>query len=439
MRTTTTSVTKTCPDCGTLNKVLIITSGIPPRWRIGCSGCHRTIFGAPDHVSPPRSAQIVRLPVPAMRARRELSPSGVGPGRLSRFGRHAALPAIAGRRRQELPRHLRAIRASARVSTGVSLAAICGIVLASIVLQGEPATGVATGGGAPAGSLPASTAQVAAAQVTAAQGTDSQVGVPQAAGGQPTAAQPAGATGLAEAGNARPPAPVYSYPRLSAPSGPTIPGVPDEATAAAGDPGIASIVDLRRPIKGAYPDPREGMGILAEADRRRTDIAAVAEDELGLSAGKRREVQLRLRLARHDPQSIDGVFGPVTRSAIAEWQREAGIPATGYVDEAALALLADTTETEYRAWRTAEKARRDAQQVAAATPLPRPDRAVADDCARHLSGEVAYGQSVRCDFRGLRESIGTLGGALAGLFDTDTPGRSPLAQSRENRHRPGGA
>lgn len=403
MRTTTTSITKTCPACGAVNTLVIMTAGVPPRWRIGCSGCGHDIVGTsgPSAVerTAERSAEIVRLPVPAVRRSRELRPAGQGRSAV-------LLPAISERRRHETARRLRVIRASAHASTGVSLAAVCGIVLVAFVLEREPAPAAAPSG-------------LHVMEGTQLLASDSDP--PRALAGQ------------------RPP--LYLYPRLSVPSGPAIPGVPESATAAAGDPGIASLVDFKRRMPDIYPDPRAGMMVqeMAARDEAEIAVAAAAEDEeaLALSAGKRREVQRRLQLARHDPRAIDGVFGPMTRTAIAEWQSQAGLPATGYLDRSALALLVEQTQADYRAWRTAERAREEREQVAAAgrRPLRRPT--AMDRCARQGSGEVAYGQSVRCDFKGLRESFGSLRENLAGLFDRPEP--SPWRRQADERRRPGGA
>lgn len=49
--------------------------------------------------------------------------------------------------------------------------------------------------------------------------------------------------------------------------------------------------------------------------------AAATEAALDLTRAQRREVQIRLALLGFDPRGIDGLFGPDTRAAIAQWQR----------------------------------------------------------------------------------------------------------------------
>ena len=65
----------------------------------------------------------------------------------------------------------------------------------------------------------------------------------------------------------------------------------------------------------------------------------VVEEDLGLSAATRRQIQLGLRSAGFDPGGADGLFGPRTRAAIRRWQQSRGGRATGYLDDAAVAAL----------------------------------------------------------------------------------------------------
>lgn len=52
---------------------------------------------------------------------------------------------------------------------------------------------------------------------------------------------------------------------------------------------------------------------------------------LGLTLAERREVQRRLTLLGYDTRGADGVFGANSRRAIAAWQRDEGLRATGYL------------------------------------------------------------------------------------------------------------
>lgn len=66
-----------------------------------------------------------------------------------------------------------------------------------------------------------------------------------------------------------------------------------------------------------------------------------AEADLALSLETRRSIQGNLALLDHDPQGIDGIFGPNTRTAIQAWQETAGLEETGYLTTTQIARLAD--------------------------------------------------------------------------------------------------
>lgn len=125
--------------------------------------------------------------------------------------------------------------------------------------------------------------------------------------------------------------------------------------------------------------------------------AATAETEraLALDRNARREIQVRLRLAGHDPGGADGVFGPRTRAALSGWQEATGQPVSGYLNEAQRDRLVGETEAAYAEWQESRPAR-TAQQ---------PQRAQyyrgADGCLRDRYGRRVGGQSLRCDLRGL--------------------------------------
>lgn len=190
-------------------------------------------------------------------------------------------------------------------------------------------------------------------------------------------------------------------------------------TAGAGRPAVASYRQLadslvialhpRKPgEQPPYPDPRAGPEQTVPAGE---EAAAMAEQRLDLSAGVRREVQRRLALAGFDPHHFDGVIGPATRAALREWQGASSIPATGYLNASTLASLRDQTAEDYRAMLAANKtrARQQAKRTVLTSPIPQVSPRQADECSRTPTGEIVYGEGVRCDFRGLRQSI-------AGLF-----------------------
>ena len=70
-------------------------------------------------------------------------------------------------------------------------------------------------------------------------------------------------------------------------------------------------------------------------------LRAAVEASLGLERGERWLVQLGLAATGYDLGSIDGLFGPRTRKAIRQFQRDLGVEDTGYLDsEQSTVLLA---------------------------------------------------------------------------------------------------
>lgn len=202
------------------------------------------------------------------------------------------------------------------------------------------------------------------------------------------------------------------------------------AAAVIGDPGVASLIDLKRRLPEVYPDPREGMMARELASFRAAAAAEASEAELALSAQRRREVQRRLLLAGHDPMGVDGVFGPATRAAIAAWQREVGIPASGHLGERGLALLEDRTEQAFLEWKSRSRHAEPAQAAPAVAQQPGTEVVTSDRCRRDDGGEIAFGSNFRCDVAGLRQSLGALRQNLDSLF---RGGDAPPAASPPGR------
>lgn len=139
----------------------------------------------------------------------------------------------------------------------------------------------------------------------------------------------------------------------------------------------------------------------------------VREAALDLDRAERRAVQRRLALAGHDAGVPDGVFGPVTREAIAAYQRNEGLAGTGYVEPATLALLAEQTEEAYRKALAADRRERSRRQrsglaEAEIAPVPAPRETDGDGCRRSSDGSVIGHQGIGCDIRGLGEGFGRL-------------------------------
>jgi len=113
----------------------------------------------------------------------------------------------------------------------------------------------------------------------------------------------------------------------------------------------------------AYPDGRFAPLARAALDR----IAAAPEtleNALGLTRAQRRTVQEELTLLGFNTRGIDGIFGPGTRAAISGWQRDRGLPATGFLDADQRALLAADAERRRAALAEQERRAQAAREAA---------------------------------------------------------------------------
>ena len=186
---------------------------------------------------------------------------------------------------------------------------------------------------------------------------------------------------------------------------------------------------------GAAPVLAEAPPALVQADRAAADVPPVedssapapvtvaeapsplwvAADEsseavLTLSRAERKDVQRRLALAGFDPRGFDGVFGPRTREAIADFQAAWGFPATGYLDTAVHAELAARTEEAYAA--LASQAASEPRGAPELAPVARERQVAANGtagCARDADGRIVERQSLGCDLKGLAEKVVSLG------------------------------
>ena len=71
--------------------------------------------------------------------------------------------------------------------------------------------------------------------------------------------------------------------------------------------------------------------------------ARAAEEALGLNALTARVIEQRLDALGLEPGPVDGQFNRATRRALRNYQRDRGLPVSGFLDEPTLVrLLADT-------------------------------------------------------------------------------------------------
>jgi hypothetical protein len=132
--------------------------------------------------------------------------------------------------------------------------------------------------------------------------------------------------------------------------------------------------------------------------------AVAAEEALALDRRDRIELQTRLRLAGYDPKGIDGVFGPLTRRAIAAWQARHGIAVTAHLSRETRDRLEAETDHAFAA--LAREQRRIRRMARAPRAAPRPAVAEAAECPAGHDGRAMYDVSFWCDLVALKEAIG---------------------------------
>lgn len=128
----------------------------------------------------------------------------------------------------------------------------------------------------------------------------------------------------------------------------------------------------------------------ATPESRSTPNVQEREDALGLDRNARRDIQRRLVLLGFDTRGVDGMFGPSTRGAIANWQRTQGHPNSGFFDRAQLQDLTAESEIAFQEW---------SRQQVAVQPQPRTQTGAGP---RQASPSGRYLDSRGC----LRESDG---------------------------------
>ncbi len=80
------------------------------------------------------------------------------------------------------------------------------------------------------------------------------------------------------------------------------------------------------------------------------------EDALSLNRNQRRDIQRDLAVLGYYNSGIDGLFGQGSRRGIRDWQQNAGLQVTGYLDADQIALLHDQADTRRAQIRAADRA-----------------------------------------------------------------------------------
>ena len=129
-------------------------------------------------------------------------------------------------------------------------------------------------------------------------------------------------------------------------------------------------------LGGRAPTPEETRCLLDRFDWERNrlfrSLSGDAMEEAQLSPDQTIAIQRALKEKGFLPASeaLDGVFGPVTRSAMAEWQRSNGLPATGLGSSAMLAQLEHPSATALTSPSGRPRIQERAPQVAPGSGLP---------------------------------------------------------------------
>ncbi len=141
---------------------------------------------------------------------------------------------------------------------------------------------------------------------------------------------------------------------------------PPEAPAV--QPSTGGVAAPAQPARPADPEPAP----VPPADH------AALEKDIALSRTERRAVQRRLTLLGYSTRGVDGIFGAGTRSAVTNWQNDAGMQATGYLTVETHARLINQSRDVYANWQAQEDQRRQARARAEAEERARRAKAERD-------------------------------------------------------------
>lgn len=96
---------------------------------------------------------------------------------------------------------------------------------------------------------------------------------------------------------------------------------------------------LDRFPQGAFADRARARIVALNEASEVADGPEAREDALDLTREDRRDVQRFLTILGFDTGGVDGIFGPATREAIADWQRARSLRPTGYLGPRTLQTL----------------------------------------------------------------------------------------------------
>jgi len=172
----------------------------------------------------------------------------------------------------------------------------------------------------------------------------------------------------------------------TAPEAPLAPPAPAEGDGRAltVNPSVASPAPAMPapPTEAAAPAQPAPAEQPVEAPKPAAVDHAALENEIALSHTERRAVQRRLTLLGYSTRGVDGVFGPGTRGAISNWQRDSGLEESGFLTVESHARLINQSRDLYASWQAEEEQRRQAAARAEAAESARRAAAEREAAAR---------------------------------------------------------
>ncbi len=111
----------------------------------------------------------------------------------------------------------------------------------------------------------------------------------------------------------------------------------------------------------AFPNGQNAQAARAALERIRTSPERV-EQALMLTRDERRAIQNDLSVLGYDTRGIDGIFGPGTRGAITNWQRQNDLEESGFLTQDQIFKLAGQGADRALALEAETRARREAEE-----------------------------------------------------------------------------
>ena len=124
---------------------------------------------------------------------------------------------------------------------------------------------------------------------------------------------------------------------------------------------VADTEDAYQAYLDAFPNGQNAQAARSALERIRNSPERV-EQSLMLTRDERRAIQNDLTVLGYDTRGVDGIFGPGTRGAITNWQRQNDLPETGFLTQDQIFSLARQGADRAMELEAEERARREAEE-----------------------------------------------------------------------------